>query len=187
MEIASQEKLLLDLTKIFNDLRVDYYITGGMAVSVWGRPRSTHDIDVIIKVSKSQVNLLVKAFKEISENGYADESMAIDAIQNKGNFNFIDGDSGLKVDFWVFNENNEMELLKFNNRKKEIFLNQKMYFISPEDLILSKLDWCRDSHSTLHLGDIESVLRVRGKELDMDYLKKWAEKLDVIETLNELL
>ena len=186
MEIPSQEKLLLDITKILQDLRIDYFITGGMAISVWGRPRSTDDIDIIIKIAESQVGLLARAFREISRMGYADENMAIEAIRNKGEFNFIDSNSGLKVDFWIFDEKKNIESLKFKNRRLERFLGQDIYFVSPEDLILSKLNWYQQTQSTRHLEDIESILSISGKNLDMDYLNKWIKKLGFLEDFNKI-
>lgn len=184
MEISSQEKLLIDIAKILSDLRIDYFITGGMAVSVWGRPRATFDIDIVVKIIEPQVDLLVRAFKNIHKAGYADEKMVKDAIQHKGEFNFIDSDSGLKVDFWVTKEKN---LFEFENKKLKKIRSQNVYFISPEDLILSKLQWHEETYSTKHLEDIDSVLKISGKKLDMGYLKQQASKLKVLDDLNKLI
>jgi hypothetical protein len=140
MKPTSQEKLLCVIAKILSDLNIEYFITGGMAVSVWGRPRATFDIDIIVKIAESKASLLAKAFKEISKAGYADEEMAKEAIRNKGEFNFIDPESGLKVDFWVTKED-DRSLLEFKNKKMKKIGGQKVYFSSPEDLILSKLVW----------------------------------------------
>ena len=182
MEVANQEKLLCEITEILFDLDIEYFITGGMAVSVWGRPRSTLDIDIIIKIPESKVNLLVKAFKKISEAGYADEKMAKGAICNKGEFNFIDGDSGLKVDFWVA-KNNERSLLEFKNKKPKNFAGQNIYFSSPEDLILNKLLWRKQGGREKHIEGAKSIMNISKEKIDTDYLKKQAEKLNV---LNEL-
>lgn len=38
------EKLLIKIAEILEKLSVDYFVTGGFAVSVWGRPRATFDI-----------------------------------------------------------------------------------------------------------------------------------------------
>ena len=186
MEIASQEKLLCEITKILSDLDIEYFVTGGMAVSVWGRPRSTLDIDVIIKIPESKVDLLIKAFKEISEAGYADEEMAKEAIYNKGEFNFIDGNSGLKVDFWVA-KNNERSLLEFRNKRLERFIGQDIYFSSPEDLILSKLLWRKQGGGEKHMEDAKSVRNISKEKIDINYLKKQAVKLNILDELEKIL
>jgi len=186
MEISSQEKLLISIAKILSNLKIEYFITGGFAISVWGRPRATFDIDIVVKMIEPDVSVLAEAFREISKAGHADEEMMKDAIRNKGEFNLIDSDSGLKVDFWIA-EKNELNIQRFKNKKAKIISGQKVYFSSPEDLILSKLEWYEQTNSSRHLEDVESVLKISSKKLNMKYLKQWAKKLEVLGILNKLI
>jgi len=186
MEITSQEKLLIKIAKILSNLKIEYFITGGFAVSVWGRPRATFDIDVIVKIVELQTDILAKALKDISKAGYVDEDMMKDAIRNKGEFNFIDPNSGLKVDFWVAKEDISFPP-EFKNKKLKRINNQDVYFVSPEDLILSKLQWYKISPISKHLEDIETVFKFSGDKLDMNYLKKWTKILGVSKILNKLI
>ena len=64
MEISSQEKILIEIAKILSDLKIKYFVSGGFAVSVWGRPRATFDIDIIVKLIEPQV-IRSKYFKPI--------------------------------------------------------------------------------------------------------------------------
>lgn len=82
------QKLLVKIAKILNKLHISYIITGGYAVSVWGRPRSTFDIDVVVELPESRINALAKALQGISELSYVDESMMEDAVLRRGEFNF---------------------------------------------------------------------------------------------------
>src|SRR3989338_4119432 len=66
--------------------------------------------------------------------------MARQAIKSKREFNFIDASTGLKIDF-IVGPDDEFTRLKFQRRKSKTISGQKVYFISPEDLILSKLLW----------------------------------------------
>ena len=43
--LESPTDLLILISKILDGLRIDYFISGGFAVSVWGRPRFTADVD----------------------------------------------------------------------------------------------------------------------------------------------
>src|SRR3989338_7392465 len=95
------EKLITEISKILDTLKIIYAITGGYAVSIWGRPRSTFDIDVIIELSHSKLAVFSKALKAISEMSYIDEQMVERAVERKGEFNFIHIESGIKVVFWV--------------------------------------------------------------------------------------
>lgn len=177
--------LLLKVVRILEDLKIVYAVTGGYAVSVWGRVRSTLDIDVIIQISRSQIGPLQKGLKQISELSYIDEGTMVEALEREGEFNFIHGESGIKIDFFVTGRT-ESAKLEFERRVPKTIASQTVYFISPEDLILSKLRWNKESESMKQLEDIESVLVIK-KNLDMEYLKKWAMKQETIETLNLLL
>jgi len=183
MEISSQEKILVKIAKILDSLGIKYFVTGGFAVSIWGRPRATFDIDIVIKIIEPQVSKLARAWRSISKAGYADENMIRDAIRNKGEFNFIDPDSCLKVDFWVKKESDNPP--EFKNRKLEKISGQNVYFISPEDLILSKLQWYRLSCSDRHIEDVKSVISISGKRLDKKYLNRWIGKLGLGKIIKE--
>ncbi len=186
MEISSQEKILIEVVKILNGLKIEYFITGGFAVSVWGRLRATFDIDIVVKMIESQTAPLVKILRQLIKGGYIDENMVKDAIRNKGEFNFIDPNSGVKVDFWVVGKS-EDSIREFENRKIKEINRQEVYFISPEDLILNKLDWYKKAESDKHLEDAKSVLEISEKQIDKSYLKKWAIKLGMTENLNKIL
>src|SRR3989344_4923297 len=176
METINPEKLLLKVVPILDELQIDYFITGGFAISVWGRPRATFDIDIVVKLVEPKVRPLAKALREISKFGYIDEETAKEALKKGGEFNFIDPETGVKVDFWA-KINDEKTKTQFDRRVIKTIDKQKIYFVSPEDLILNKLLWYRESRSSRHLEDIESVLKI--SKVNKKYLKNWVEKLDV--------
>ena len=178
VETINPEKLLLKVIPVLDELKIDYFVTGSFAVSVWGRPRATFDIDIVVNLLEPKVKPLAAALKKISKFGYVDEETAREALNTKGEFNFIDPETGIKVDFWAVS-GDEKTKLQFKRRVAKKIDKQKVYFVSPEDLILSKLLWYKKSQSTRHLEDIESVLKI--SKMDKKYLKNWAGKLDVAE------
>ena len=62
-------------------------------------------------------------------------------------------------------------------------------FASPEDTILSKLEWYRlgGEVSDSQWRDILGVLKTRAGELDLDYMQKWAIELKVTDLLDRAL
>jgi len=185
METIDPRNLLLKVVSILDNLGIDYFVTGGFAITVWGRIRTTNDIDMVIQLVEPQVRSLAEALRKISSYGYVDEETAAEAVRNNGEFNFIDPDTGYKVDFFVTKKG--ISALEFKRRKDKTILGQRVYFISPEDLILSKLRWYRISPSSRHIEDIESILKISNKIIDKKYLKKMAVKTDIAEELNGLL
>jgi len=161
-------------------------IVGGMAVFVWGRPRFTADIDIIIALEKKDAGKLVKILRTFGKAGYVSEEAVNEAVSRKTEFNFIDGETGVKIDFWIL-KNDAFGKSQMTRRVPRTFLRNKIYFISPEDLILSKLEWHKISQSSKHLEDAESILRISKDKLDKNYLNQWAKKLGVSEILNKII
>ena len=45
-----------------------------------------------------------------------------------------------------------------------------------EDLVLIKLKWYEESKSSRQRKDVESILKISGDQLDMQYLLQWTER-----------
>jgi len=69
--------------------------------------------------------------------------------------------------------------------KKRKIKSKKVNLISPEDLILSKLEWYKKGNSERQIEDIRSVLKFT--KINRKYLEKWAKKLSLVEKLRKLL
>ena len=61
----------------------------------------------------------------------------------------------------------------------------KVSLVSPEDSILSKLQWCKESESETQLKDALGVMIIQWDKLDWEYLDSWATKLQISELLND--
>jgi hypothetical protein len=177
------EKLLFNIVKILNNLKIKYFVTGGYAVSVWGRPRSTADIDIVVELFEPQIDSLFTALKKISKFGYLDKDVARYATKHNGEFNFIDPETGMKVDFWVAKKD-KMSELKYKNRVIRKISNKNIYFISSEDLIISKLLWYKETLSDRHIEDVQSVIKI--SKINKSYLKKKMKELDLLDVYKKI-
>ncbi len=74
-------------------------------------------------------------------------------------------------------------------RRKRVadILGESVYIVSPEDSILSKLEWAQKGESERQFNDAVGVAEVQWEHLDIDYLKKWAQELGLEELLEKLL
>lgn len=178
------EALVVAIARILDKLEIRYAVTGGYAISIWGRPRATFDIDAVIELPESKIGVLASALRKVSAMSYIDENMMVLAVERKGEFNFIHIESGIKVDFWV-QPRTEFYESKLRRRISKTIQGQKVYFVSPEDLILSKLLWHKESGSELQLRDVESVFKFQ-KKLDWRYLRKWAKEHSTLKVLKKL-
>ncbi|MEM9984624.1 MAG: hypothetical protein AAF804_05960, partial [Bacteroidota bacterium] len=86
------------LSKIVNVLtqeEIDYMIVGGFAVSYHNRVRTTNDIDLVVQIYPSGVDLIVKHFPEwIGMVDGFKESVKLGQL-----FNITDFETGIRYDF----------------------------------------------------------------------------------------
>jgi len=179
-----QDELLVTIASILAKLEIPYAVTGGIAISVWGHPRFTADIDIAVELLSEKLDQLAKELLTIDKDVYVDETMMRRALARKGEFNFIHPASGLKVDFWIL-KNDLFSKTEMKRRVDKKISGTTVSFISPEDLILRKLLWYKVTESTRQLEDIKTVFE-RQKKLDMKYIKKWA-KMHSTDTILEKL
>lgn len=178
-------ELLVKIARILDELKIQYLVSGGLAVFIWGKPRFTADIDIVIELNSEKKEKLEKMLQEISPFCYVDKEAMERALLTKGEFSFIDGDTGMKVDFWILKDDS-FDQARLTRRVLKEILGKKVAFTSPEDLILIKLLWYQQSPASRQLEDAASVLKVSGQKLDRKYLRHWAQKLKVSEILEDL-
>jgi len=178
MEMTSVLKLVVNK---LDKLRIPYVLTGGLAVSYWGAPRTTHDIDIIIEIDSSKTASIIRAFdKEFYVSREEIESM----LSHGRSFNLIHHKTGIKIDFWLVDKKDPHKVLEFSRALKKKIFGQTISIIAPEDLIIVKLKWCQGGESFRHLEDVKSVLRI--SKVDTAYIKQWAHKQGTLEIFNQI-
>jgi hypothetical protein len=175
------EELLCKIVKILEGLKIPYIVTGGFAVAVLAKPRFTADIDIVIELLPKNISRLARELLAIDKDVYVSKAAMEDALRRRGEFNFIHPQTGLKVDFWV----KRYPFEKFNRRIIKKINKQKINFIAPEDLVLSKLNWYKEGQGSKQIEDIKSILKIA--KPDLKYIKKWAEQQGTIDILEEIL
>ncbi len=132
--------ILLFLSNVFNKHHLNYFVTGSLAVSFYGRERTSHDFDFKISVSQKNSKSLMLVLEDLSPDYLYDKEGIISAIKTKSMTNILYLPLGLKIDLW-FDKGTVFDKERFKRKKVQIIEEQKVYFISPEDLIIIKLDW----------------------------------------------
>ena len=173
----SQQELLTTVINVLEKAGIPYMITGSVASSLQGEPRSTHDIDIVVVIEPDSVSILTEAFAAPAY--FISRDKVIDAVKKRSMFNLLHIPDGDKVDFWLLTDD-QFDASRFKRRKEEYFHGKKLVTSSPEDTILAKLRWAKLSGgSEKQFGDALSVYEVQYPNLDIGYIEEWAEKLDV--------
>ncbi len=160
---------------------IAYMVTGSMAMNFYATPRMTRDIDVVVELREADMARVVGLFEG---EYYIDRDMVEQAIRNKSMFNMIHNDLVVKVDCVVRKES-EYRRKEFARRRTVNLDGESIAVVAPEDLILSKLEWAKDSRSPTQLDDVRNVLR-SVKTLDHVYLNRWADHLGLAALYQEV-
>lgn len=180
-----QIEFFTSVIRTLNEIGVQYMLTGSVASNFYGQPRLTHDVDLAVAITSGQIKTL--SAKYPAPRYYISQEAAMDAIKTRTMFNLIDSETGLKADFWILDEKDILKNSSFNRRRVAEVLGQKTFIATPEDIILLKLDWHRQSgESMVQLKDALAVFEIQRNDLDMDYLKSMAQSVGLAELLANL-
>lgn len=183
--MTGQRDILLQIAGLMEEYKIPYLLTGSFAVSYYGFPRATHDIDFVVEIHQDGKERILALLKRLDQGYDYDESLVVKAVENFRQFDVFHFDSGIKIDFWIRSQN-EFELNKFQRIQTIRIGDKNISAVSAEDLILTKLEWCQEVRSERHLRDCAGIIKIRQSELDWKYLNLWAKKLGVARLLAEV-
>ncbi|MCS6973278.1 MAG: hypothetical protein N2044_05805 [Cyclobacteriaceae bacterium] len=168
----SIDHLFVKITSALEEREIPYMVSGNMAMLVYAVARTTRDLDIVIELNLSSLPAFFSIF---NERFYLHRASVEEEVKRRGMFNVIDQDSGFKIDFVVKKETAYRES-EFKRRVRLKLFNHEAWFVSPEDLILSKLIWIQQLQSDRQMEDIRTLLTL---PVDRTYLNYWINHLNL--------
>ena len=165
------ETALTQVAGTLSRLNLPYMLTGAVAVTYYGAPRTTHDIDLVILIAPADIARIKAALEPTFS--VALESIKV-ALREGSAFNAIHEETGYKVDFWMLKDG-EYDRTAFARRVRVNLLGADIFLPTPEDVIVVKLDWYRQSDIDKHYSDVQGVAAVQKGQLDTAYIARWCE------------
>ena len=181
--MKSQEEFVKGLIEKLNRHNIPYMLSGSVSSSFHGEPRATRDVDIVIAPSEEQVSNFAGT---LGDSYYVSLDAVRYAFAHNSMFNVIDNESGWKADF-IIRKDRPFSLREFERKCTAKIKELDVWVTSCEDIILSKLEWAKNSHSEQQFRDALGVAVVQWHSLDIDYLHKWAKELRVESSLKRLL
>lgn len=178
--MINEQEVLKIVTTRLESAGIRYMLTGSIAANFYTTPRMTRDIDIVVEVGEEDTERLFALF---SDDFYTDRDSIKNALHNRGMFNIIHRAGVIKVDF-IIRKDTEYRKVEFERKRSIEFEESRMSVVSPEDLILSKLDWAKDSFSEMQIRDVKNLLNTV-RDLDMSYIEKWVAKLNLQKVYQE--
>jgi len=141
-----------------------WYVFGAQAVTVWGVPRMSADLDLTVQVQPDQVLRLVT---ELRASGFELRVADPEAFVARTRvLPLLHCASGMLVDVVLSGPGIEEE---FHRRAVTVDVaGDKVPFISPEDLLVTKVLAGRPKD----IEDVIGVLRTRGPTLDLEHVRR---------------
>lgn len=165
-------RTLQDVAKRLNDLGINYMVTGSVALGVYVPARTTFDIDIVLEIGSADAGRFEKRFLP---DYYVDALSIVRAGEKESIFNIINNSTLVKVDC-IVKKRGHFEVERFSRRQRGEIAGVDFWVIGKEDLILSKLKWAADSHSSRQFEDIERLLET---QVDEHFLSDNIKKLDL--------
>jgi hypothetical protein len=179
----------VQVTRVLDDLGIPYVIGGSLASIAHGMMRTTMDVDIIADIQTKHVDEFYQALRK--QFYLPDETILHEAIERRSSFNLIHLATMFKVDIFIPRER-EFDQQQLDRRLSEPASSEskeRVWIMSPEDVILAKLDWYRTGgeSSERQWRDVLGVLQAQKSFVDVPYLKKWARTLQVSDLLERAL
>jgi hypothetical protein len=152
-------------------------VTGSPVSSLYGEPRSTHDIDLVVVPPPERIPACPGAYPPAD---YCPDEEAIrEAVERRDMFDLIHLRSGDKVDFRMLTEE-EFDRSRFARRQLEAFQGITLRVPTPEDALLAKL---KRAHlaggSEKQTTDALRIYEVQCPALDLEHAANRARRLGV--------
>lgn len=160
-----------------NNLDIPYMVTGAVAAVVYGEPRFTRDVDLMVDLHPGDADRLSAAFP--GDTFYVPPREVIEAETRRaagGHFNLIHHATALKADVYPAGAD-PLHAWAMARRVRHDVGGVPVWVAPMEYVILRKLGWHREGGSSKHLDDIRAMLRVSGAGLDRAALDDWLARL----------
>lgn len=165
-----------DLIELFvrplEQLRIRYLISGSVAAMIYGEPRLTIDIDMVVVLRPEDVARLRDAYPSPEFYLPPGDIIAAEIGRERGHFNIIHSETILKADIYTA-RHDELNAWAFRHARPYPFDTTNIMVAPPEYVIVRKLEYFREGGSEKHLRDIRAMLAVSGEMIDHAALNEW--------------
>lgn len=165
---------------------VPYFVTGSVASLIYGEPRMTHDIDLVMTLRDADLRSFLAAFPD--EDFYCPPAEVVRLELRRpshGHFLLIHHGTGFKADVYLAGQN-ALHAWAFQRRTRVGEGSSAFWVAPPEYVIVRKLQYYQEGGSQKHLADIRGMLAQSGDVIDSSELSRWITALGLDATWGEV-
>jgi hypothetical protein len=154
-------------------LEIPYVVTGAVASIIYGEPRLTNDVDLVIMMKTEAIERFVQAFPATEFYCPPAEVLKVEMRRShRGHFNLIHHDTGMKADIYLAGED-ELHQWALSKRRDMVVEGERVRVAPPEYVIVRKLEYYREGGSEKHLRDIAGMVELSSDQIDFAQLDEF--------------
>jgi hypothetical protein len=147
-------------------------VTGSVAASIYGEPRMTNDLDLVLELDDAAIARLVAAFPDEDFYCAPAEVIRVELRRgHRGHFNIIHHETGFKADVYIAGRD-PLHRWALAHRRTIVLGGETLMLAPPEYVIVRKLEYFREGESAKHLDDIRGMLGQLGDAIDREGLDR---------------
>lgn len=175
-----EAELSLVFLRPLNQAGIRYLVGGSVAAMLYGEPRFTNDVDVVVFLRDGDVARLASIYPAPEFYLPPAEVIAAEVARtSKGQFNVLHNPTGFKADFFTTGRD-ELNVWAFRHARRLDYLGEPIVIAPPECVIVRKLEYLREGGSEKHVRDIRTMLRVSDELIDQRELEWWIRERGVM-------
>ena len=180
--VEAFQSTLGKVAEIFQQLGIRFHLTGGVTSVLYGEPRLTQDIDIVVD-NQALTDRLDFFLASLDESDFLFDAASLrQAVEQRGMFQLFDNVEALKLDIYP------RELIAGELDRSclvEVFAGVELPVVSRPDAAAAKLVWIsKGSHKSRR--DLRHVYR-SSSENDRHRIRELAQQLTLTPLLDEVL
>jgi hypothetical protein len=149
-------------------LGLDYIITGSVAAMLYGEPRLTNDVDLVVDLKPGDAVRLREVFSQPDFYCPPLQEILVEAARSiRGHINVIHVPSAMKADFYLAGDD-WLHRWALPRRHRIDLGGRTISLAPPEYVIVRKLSFFREGGSSKHLRDVRAILAARRDRLALE-------------------
>jgi hypothetical protein len=156
-----------------------YMLVGSFSSNAYGPPRSTQDMDIVLRIEGSEPQMLLDL---LGEDFFLEPQIGFETKFFTTKHLIRHRDSPFKIELFELS-GDEHDRSRFDRREKIEVLGHEVWIATAEDVVIQKLRWNRRKD----LDDVRGILALQGDRLDWPYIRRWTRSHGTQTRLDELL
>jgi hypothetical protein len=176
------EELVRSVLASLNEQQADYMIVGSLATNFYCVPRSTQDVDIVVH---SQLVSVARTLRDQVPTLSLDPQIQFESVTATQKALLRDAQRDFDIElFGLSSDDHDQQ--HFARRVRAEILGVPAWIATAEDMIVTKLRWCRHAGREKDVADARNLISVQGALLDWPYIEKWCERHGTREILDRL-